>query len=429
MERINVNGVEIKSWLPEQDLIDNGCIAQLQHLHEIPNLVEVLIAPDAHAGAGMPIGLTLVTNGVIMPDLIGPDIGCGVASITFKSNNVDKLLLRKFYNIAKERIPVGFAQANEPYNKRISPECLILDYEGRIKELIDNFDDFFLPPMSAIFGELDTTKALLKKQIGTLGGGNHFIELQKNVEKSDEYQIMVHTGSRGAGKKCADFYSHNAKKEREMRGLSDKIPGVLFHSPENQYGEARSLAQSYLLDSEHLERYAFYNRLIILNECLLILKEVGIECRIHNALDFVHNKLDYYMDNIMVHRHGAIKLMSDGFRPKPIPGSMGTFSVLVHVHPDIMWMKSYEGIPTHFLSVSHGSGRRLGRGEAKRSLSLMGEIANLDTQGIVHGLDSVDGLDEAASSYKDLSNVLALQADLLDVDSIVQYKPLVSIKG
>jgi tRNA-splicing ligase RtcB len=249
-----------------------------------------------------------------------------------------------------------------------------------------------------------------KYQLGTLGGGNHFIEIQKG---DDGYiWIMLHSGSRNFGLKIANVYHKKASAlcSKWYSYLPDKDLAFLpIDTPE---------AKEYLEAMDYALSFAKENRYLMMNNIKTCFRDVISNIAYGDLTDVHHNYANmenHFGTNVMVHRKGATsaKLGEKGI----IPGSQGTASYIV------------EGLgnPQSFMSCSHGAGRKMGRKQASRELNLKNEIEKLDAQGIIHSIRTKDDLDEASGAYKDIDVVMRNQEDLVKI--LVKLKPIAVIKG
>ena len=377
---IGTERVPIKLWL---DDIEDGALQQARNLANLPFVYKwVAIMPDSHQGYGMPIGGVIATTGVIIPNAVGVDIGCGMAAIRTSLTEIDTETLKRVMEKIREQIPVGFNHQAE-------------------NQLWDGFDD--APDIPIIQRELSSAK----KQLGTLGGGNHFIEIQRGDD--GHIWIMIHSGSRNFGLKTANEYHKKAQFlcSKWYSFMPDK--DLAFLPIEDETGNEYYQAMNYCL------KFARANRALMMNRALSAMysetgatstEEIDIH---HNYAVFEH----HYGKDVLVHRKGATKatLGLTGI----IPGSMGTSSYIT------------EGLgnPESFFSSSHGAGRRMGRKEAERTLNLESEQEKMT--GIIHGLRSVSELDEAPGAYKDIDVVMGNQSDLVQI--LVTLTPLANVKG
>jgi len=377
---ISTERLPIKLWL---DDIEEGALNQAKDLANLSFAWKwIAIMPDSHQGYGMPIGGVMATQGVIVPNAVGVDIGCGMIASKLSLNEIDTETIKEIMGQIRTSIPVGFNHNKEPQ-----------DWDG--------FD--YAPDIQIIQQELQSAK----KQLGTLGGGNHFIEIQKGDD--GHIWLMIHSGSRNFGFKTAKEYHDKAKKLCE-RWLSD-IPNkdLSFLPMETPEGKEYYEAMNYCL------RFAEASRSLMMSKSLAIINKItGAEDAHtvnihHNYAAFEH----HYKNNVLIHRKGATKATVglEGI----IPGSMGTSSYIV------------EGLgnPESFMSCSHGAGRKMGRKQAKRELNLEQEQGKM--KGIIHGLRNAGDLDEAPGAYKDIDEVMENQKDLVKIK--VKLTPLGVIKG
>lgn len=381
------NNVPIKMWL---DDIDNNAMEQAVDLASLPFAFKhIAIMPDAHAGLGMPIGGVLATKGVVVPNAVGVDIGCGMCAVKTNINakELSRSTIEKIIKNIYQVIPVGFDHQNKPQDESLMPQ---------------GYNIKGMPMMKSLY-----ESAL--RQLGTLGGGNHFIELQ--CASDDSLWIMMHSGSRNIGKQVADHYGKVAKYYNKL-WYSEVIPGLEFLPIETQY------AKEYFNEMEYCVKFAFANRRLMMERvCDIIqneLKNVDFEPMIniaHNYAAWEH----HFDNNVIVHRKGATRAYKGEIGI--IPGSMGTRSYIV------------EGLgnPESFMSCSHGAGRVMGRKEAIKKLNLKDVIKFMDEKKIVHSIKDVNQLDEAPAAYKDIDIVMKNQADL--VRPIETLYPIAVVKG
>lgn len=365
--------VPIKSWATD---LEESALAQARNLAKLPFVAShVALMPDAHTGYGMPIGGVIATEGVIIPNAVGVDIGCGMIAVKLNMQYTTPEHLKNWMGIIRELIPVGF-------NKHKTPLTHLADV-----------------PSEVILSELRNAE----KSLGTLGGGNHFIEIQKDEEGF--IWVMIHSGSRNLGKKVADHH-HKIAVDLNKMWYSDNVNTELSFLPlDTQYGAA------YLEDMEYCIDYAKTNR------DRMMTAVVGDEDNLEVIL-CSHNYARYenhFGRTLMVHRKGAISAREGELGI--IPGCQGSKSYIVRG----------EGNRDSFMSSSHGAGRVMGRKQAQRELDLEEQKAILDKQGIIHGIRNQKDLDEAPGSYKSIDVVMANQTDLTEI--IHTLSPLAVIKG
>lgn len=381
--------IPIKVWM---DSIDDKTLEQVVNLANLPFAFKhISLMPDAHSGYGMPIGGVLATDGVIIPNAVGVDIGCGMCAVktNLRVSKISKNKLMKIVDEVRKRIPVGFE-----HHKTTQDESLI--------------------PQNYNINELYVIERQYKaalKQIGTLGGGNHFIEIQKDTEGF--IWIMIHSGSRNLGKQVADFYNKKAKQLNALWYSSVSANTDLAFLP----FKAKE-AHQYYNEMNYCVDFAFANRKLMMERVEEIFTETFPKIQFDEIINKAHNYAaweNHFGKNVVVHRKGAT-LAREG-EIGIIPGSQGSNSYIV------------EGLGNldSFTSCSHGAGRAMGRKEAIRSLNLEEEQRKLDDMGVIHAVNSQRDLEEAPSAYKNITEVMANQQDLVKIR--VELSPLAVIKG
>ena len=384
--------IPIKIWMSEDDYYsDKGMVEQCENLAALPFVYHhIALLPDGHVGYGMPIGGVMATQGVIVPNAVGVDIGCGVQALKTNLQDIDTATLKSIMGNIRKLVPVGFNHRKEAQ-----------EWEG-----------FDRPPdVTIIFKELQRAKY----QLGTLGGGNHFIEIQKG---SDGYiWIMIHSGSRNFGYKIANEYHKRAVElcekwysnipDNELAFLLNES-GALINTPGSDYLNAMNYALSFARENRNRIMMAVEDSFALYIHNIAFGKPIDVH---HNYAVMEH----HFGKNVMVHRKGAIRARDGDIGI--IPGSQGTASYIV----------KGKGNPGSFCSCSHGAGRRMGRKQARRELDFDTEVRKLDEQGIVHAIRHVDDLDEASGAYKDIDEVMEAQSDLVEI--VVKLTPLGVIKG
>lgn len=380
---VNSEKIPIKLWL---DDIEDGAIQQAKNLANLPFAFKhISLMPDCHQGYGMPIGGVMATKAVVVPNAVGVDIGCGMCAVKTNLSDIDTEQLKLIMGKIRELIPVGF---NHHKDK--------LCWSG--------FDN--APDIPIIQQELNKAGY----QLGTLGGGNHFIEIQNG---SDGFVwIMLHSGSRNFGLKIAHEYHEKAKYwcDKYFSNIPDKnLSFFPIETPEaKEYMDAMNFALSFAKES----------RLRMIESCKRVFVESVGSVRFDETINIHHNYAaweNHFGQNVIVHRKGATSAREGQIGL--IPGSQGTKSYVV----------KGKGNTESFMSCSHGAGRKMGRKQAKRELNLDEEKKLLDDQGIIHAIRNVSDLDEAAGAYKDISVVMRDQQDLVEV--VLELSPLAVIKS
>jgi len=379
--------IPLKIWA---DDIEEGALEQAKHLTELPFAFKhIAIMPDTHQGYGMPIGGVMATKDVIVPNAVGVDIGCGMCAVKTSLTDIDTDTLKKIMGEIRKVIPVGFKKHQEMQDESLMPNGNNIPEEGIVLKEWNN----------------------ARKSLGTLGGGNHFIEIQKGSD--GHIWIMIHSGSRNLGLQVANYYNKKAVE------LNKKWFSEVPEKWELAFLPIKSKeAQAYLGEMNYCVDFALANRKLMMDRIkplfLLASDDVCFEPMINIAHNYASLE-NHFGQNVWVHRKGATKA-TEGLIGI-IPGSQGTSSYIV------------EGLgnPESFMSCSHGAGRKMGRKQAQRELNLEKEVKDLDDKGILHSIRGVKDLDEAPGSYKDIDKVIKNQKDLIKIK--VKLEPLAVIKG
>ena len=380
----------IKLWLND---IEPEALAQAQNLANLPFIFShVAVMPDAHLGYGMPIGGVMATLGMIIPNAVGVDIGCGMCAVKTSLTSLTTDQLKATLSEIRKWIPVGFRH----HQRRQDPTLMPDPPNGfRLKKL---------PVISREYQNAQT-------QLGTLGGGNHFIEIQKG---SDGFiWLMLHSGSRNLGFKVANHHNRLAIALNRRQGSSIPTKWQLAYLDIDS-----EAGRKYLAEMTFCVEFAHANRLLMMARIKESLQKIVPVVTFAEPINIAHNyaaKEQHFGENVIVHRKGATRAQSD--EVGIVPGSQGTPSYIV----------KGKGNPESFLSCAHGAGRIMGRKQAQRRLDLKFEQKRLEDQGILHSLHRPKDLDEAAGAYKNIDQVLDNQKDLVEV--LVELRPLAVIKG
>ena len=388
--------VPIKVWLKTEDQLEEQCLQQALNLSNLPFVHKwVALMPDTHTGYGMPIGGVIGTIDTIIPNAVGVDIGCGIAFVdtNIKVNSVPRNVYEKIVTHIMNRIPTGF----EHHKKR--QRCDILDKASRDSAFRKNKE---------LYEEIDRGYM----QLGTLGGGNHFIELQE--DDKGMLGVMVHSGSRNFGFKVANHFNSVAKR------LNDKWGNIIPQNYDLAYLPTDSReGKEYIIWMNLALDFARENRTQMMNVVKDVLERniKGIE--FSTEINAHHNYAAYekhYGKDVWVHRKGAIYAGKDALGI--IPGAMGSYSYIV----------KGLGNPESFESCSHGAGRELSRRQAKRDYPVKQVMADLKRQGVILGKRRLrDVAEEYRKAYKDIESVMEDQKDL--AEPIKRLKTVAVIKG
>ena len=376
----------IKLWL---DDIEDGALEQAKNLANLPFIFKhIALMGDAHLGYGMPIGGVMATKDVVIPNAVGTDIGCGMCAVRTDIPNLDQNTLKKIMGDIRDTIPIGFNH-----------------HSKKQADWITNNDEWC--GWSIVEQEYDSSL----KQIGSLGGGNHFIEIQQG---NDGFVwLMIHSGSRNIGYKVAKHYNKLAIE------LNEKWHSVVPKKWELAFLPLHSRdGQRYLCEMKDCVDFAQINRERMMKQVKQCVLDVVGDVVFKDIINVAHNYAaleNHFGSNVMVHRKGATRAYLNQLGI--IPGSQGTSSYIVRG----------KGEPQSFMSCSHGAGRKMGRKQAQRELNLNDERSLLDDMGIIHSIRNQKDLDEAPGAYKDIRVVMANQSDLVDIE--VKLNPLAVIKG
>lgn len=361
-------------------LLEQGAQQQIYDALALDFLIKLAIMPDCHTGYTLPIGGVALLEGVISPEYVGYDIGCGMCYIPTrlpakKFFKLEKKKVKMFNEIYK-RIPVGFNSRESGLNYSVFKSA------SSDKELNERVE------------------AKLNVQLGTLGGGNHFIEIGENME--GYVTITIHSGSRNIGHSIATYYMRLSKK------VDTDLPRGFLHL-NGEYG------QQYLKDMNFALNYALDNRKSMMREVLSLFgyndHEIGTLIDQH-MVNENHNHAIVEESNVL-HRKGATP--ADEGQIGIIPGSMKTG---VYVTEGL-------GNKEYLSSASHGAGRKMSRKKAKEYVTI--ERFREQMNGIVAKVDN-ETKDESPDAYKNLHNVIKEQENIV-IKTIDYTKPLINVKG
>lgn len=389
------DGKPIKAWTKGVEF-DFNSQRQVANIAAMPFIHKhVAVMPDVHLGRGATVGSVIPTKGAIIPAAVGVDIGCGMCAVR-TSLTSDQLpdSLKEIRRMIEKVVPVGFADHGNAVPK--TAEKL---WYSEFKHRYDMLQELY--PAVA-------TRRSPAQQIGTLGGGNHFIELC--LDQDDRLWVMLHSGSRGAGNRIGQFFIAEAKREMER---------LFIHLPDKDLAyisEGSAFFDMYVTALGWAQDYARTNREVMMARVLDILArmltgfaatEEAVNCH-HNYVE----RENHFGENVWVTRKGAVRARVGDLGI--IPGSMGARSFIVRGL----------GNADSFQSCSHGAGRVMSRTEAKRQISV--EDHRAATEGVECRKDE-GVVDESPAAYKDIDAVMAAQADLVEI--VHTLKQIVCVKG
>lgn len=396
-------GVPIKAWTVGV-AFDDRTEAQLKKVATLPFIHKwVAVMPDAHCGIGATVGSVIATSGAVIPAAVGVDIGCGmIASRTSLSAKDLPESLRALRSLIEAAVPHGRTDNGGP-NDRGAWRDLPADAAAAWSSLAARY---------AAIAEKHPRigRGNAAAHLGTLGTGNHFIELC--LDEEDRVWIMLHSGSRGVGNRVGSYFIELAKED--MRRYFVNLPDQdLAYLPEGTSGfrdyiEAVSWAQDYALQNRELMMAAVVRALRASGELPEFTASVSaVNCH-HNYVSREH----HYGKNVLVTRKGAVRAQAGDLGI--IPGSMGARSFIVRGL----------GNPESFCSSSHGAGRVMSRTEAKRTFTLADHEAA--TAGVECRKDA-DVIDETPGAYKPIDDVMRAQKDLVEI--VHTLRQVLCVKG
>ena len=391
-ELIETKNVPIKAWTNGVP-VEDGARQQLINVASLPFIhSHVAVMPDVHWGRGATVGSVIPTKGAIIPAAVGVDIGCGMMAV--RTSLHARHLPDNLHDIRMEveaQVPVG---------------------TDTHKEVTKRADKVWYGRLQAEWIEIDkkhpdiSNRKSAAYSLGTLGGGNHFIELC--LDEKDVVWVMLHSGSRNIGNRIGTYFIERAKQALKDTKLADKDLAWLSEGTEDFDDYVRGVGWA--------QDYARLNRELMMAAVLDVLRarwpdiasgELAVNCH-HNYVQ----REEHFGEKVWLTRKGAVRagLGEMGI----IPGSMGTRSYIVRGR----------GNPESFHSCSHGAGRKFSRTEAKRRITLKEHAEAM--KGIEARLDG-GVLDESPAAYKDIDAVMAAQSDLVEV--VHTLRQVVCVKG
>lgn len=392
---ITENRMPVKIWT---DDVDECSLEQLGNIAKMPFIHHHVAAmPDVHVGIGATIGSVIATHKAIIPAAVGVDIGCGMLAcrLSLTANDLNEVALKKVFDQISRDVPVG-------RNQHTDQRSLMNDakpFEERLDVMTGKH-----PQLLKAFGKFSKWV----NQMGTLGGGNHFIEVC--LDEENRVWVMLHSGSRGIGNALADYFIQLARKdmERLMISLPDRDLAYFAEGSEHfdDYVEAVLWAQKYAARNRHCMGDLVLAALRRHLPPFEVTSEV-VNCH-HNYVAVEH----HYGTDVFVTRKGAIRAREGDLGI--IPGSMGARSFIVRG----------KGNPESFCSCSHGAGRKMSRTAAEKQFTEADLVQQ--TQGVICRKDK-GVIDEIPGAYKDIDIVMANQADLVEV--LHSLKQIMCVKG
>ena len=398
----------IKIWLEKEQDLEESCLEQALHLAQLPFLHKwVCLMPDTHTGMGMPIGGVIAAKGAVIPNAVGVDIGCGMAyvktSIPVKALKETMTgsgnLVQGIVGDILRNIPVGFAHHKTPM------PCYTLD---RAMEELSLYE-----ADSELLGQLEARYF----QVGTLGGGNHFIELQEDEEGF--LSVMLHSGSRHFGKSVCDYF-HQKAREQNCRWYSQvpdeyRLAFLPVDTPEGRkYLNWMNLSMDFARENRE--------KLMLAVKAVLekwIGRYTDLELKYEEEINCHHNYAaleNHFGENVWVHRKGAVRARKGELTV--IPGAMGSYSYVVRGL----------GNPESFCTSSHGAGRAYSRRGAMEAFFCEEVMVDLKNQGVILGKkNKKDVAEESRFAYKDIDRVMENQKDL--VEPVRRLRTIGVVKG
>ncbi|MEO2083567.1 MAG: RtcB family protein [Desulfurobacteriaceae bacterium] len=375
------------------DEVEPEVKAQIERLKDLPFFRDkIVIMPDCHAGKGCVIGFTGYFDDVVIPNIVGVDIGCGVYTYPLgikvdRENPRNDINLQKFDAFVKGRIPTGLTSRTKNQAKK-------LPLSKEDKELLCEIRSILIHTY-----RIDLQEPLL--QVGTLGSGNHFLEL--GVDEEGWLYLTVHTGSRNLGLRVCNHFQKKAKEY--TRKIMPNLPADLSFLPLNKGG------REYLRAMKLAQRYADLNRRTILK--IIIEEFFGQEFREENLIKSVHNYIDLERD--MCVRKGAISAHRG--EKVVIPFNLTTGLIIGRG----------KGIRELNFSAPHGAGRKLSRRKAKEQFSVEEFRKAVEEAGVFSTTVSRETLDEAPFAYKEPEKILKFLPQTVEIERFV--KPIYNLKG
>lgn len=380
------------------DEVEDGALAQLRNIARLPIVHHHVAAmPDVHLGIGATVGSVIATREAIIPAAVGVDIGCGMvaARLSLGADALDERRLRRLYDQISHDVPVGFAQHDEAHARGEAAK----PFAAPLRRILDKH-----PGVEKKVGR----NSSWVRQLGTLGGGNHFIELC--LDEADRLWVMLHSGSRGIGNAIGTYFIDLARRDMERLQIHLPDRDLAYLSEGTRYFD------DYVEAVHWAQDYARQNRQCMLDLILAALARHLPDFTVTSEVVNCHHNYvaleQHFGSRVWVTRKGAIRAGAGELGI--IPGSMGARSYIVRG----------KGNADSFTSCAHGAGRRMSRTAAQKRFS----AADLERQtaGVVCRKDK-GVVDEIPGAYKDIDQVMTNQSDLVEV--VHTLKQVVCVKG
>ena len=383
----------VLSWVP-QEQIEEAALQQIHNLSEMPFIFKhVAVMPDCHFGLGATVGSCIPTLRAIIPAAVGVDIGCGMIAVKTSMSRTDLPDdLSDIRKAVEHQIPLSAGRYNASVKKTAKPR--IEQLEGRAEEL--GRLDFY-----------DKTGRNWRKQLGSLGSGNHFIEIV--LDEEDGVWAFLHSGSRGVGNRLATHHIRVAKGIMERDGVELPDADLAYLQ------EGTPEFDDYITDLEWAQEFALLNREEMMERVIRLLQYRCGDFEVAERIQCHHNftqREKHFGEDILVSRKGAIEAREGQLGL--IPGSMGTRSYVVRG----------KGNAQAFNTAPHGAGRSMSRRKARDSFT-MDDFDRLMTGIEVNRSEAF--LDELPGAYKDIDLVMEQSKDLVEV--IHTFRQIVNVKG
>ncbi|MEK6892859.1 MAG: RtcB family protein [Nanoarchaeota archaeon] len=456
--KMNVPGIIFASDVLMEKIKEDGkTLEQIKNVAQLPGIVEKSIAmPDAHQGYGFPIGGVAafdLEKGIVSPGGVGYDISCGVRLLATNITKKDFMFKRQaLLNEIYKNVPAGVGEGGElkltdaDLNDVLNTGCQWALKKGyATQEDLEKTEDNGCIKGADASKVSQKAKARGRSQLGTLGSGNHFLEIQEvdeiynkeiakifGITDREQIVVMIHSGSRGLGHQTATDYIQKMEKQYGFAHLPDR---ELICAPLKS-----ELGKDYLAAMAAAANFAFANRQLMTFQTRKSFKKFFVKSKLdlvydvaHNIAKFEEQIVDGNKAILCVHRKGATRSFGSGRKELPecyrkigqpilLPGSMGTASYV------LVGTKKAEEIS--FASTAHGAGRILSRSSATKNFSAEGLKKEMESKDIIFKAGSIRGLlEEAPEAYKDIDEVAKVSHELGIGNLVVRLKPLAVMKG